>query len=141
MKAGLVKRPGHIVVFAAVMCGTGSGNEKYQRSIVVLQSHGVEQFTTVKKYVRCNAIRKYRNTPFPEGNVLWQLCLERGRCANDSSFEPIGNRVAVVLYIDDRGTGERSKQDGTEGGKKSLRGFCYGHIIPGSFPERAQMVA
>ncbi len=141
MKSSLVKGLGHIAVLTAVMCGTGSGDEKYQRSIMLLQRHGIDQFTAIKKYVRRNTIRKYCYTLFLERNAFWQIGFKFGRSAYDCGFEAIGDGIPIVLYIYDRGTSERSKQDCTASGKKSLREFCYGHIIPGLFFERAQMLA
>lgn len=130
MKAGLVKRPGHIAVLAAVVCGTGSGDEEYQWSIVLLQGHGVEQFTAIKKHVWRNTIRKYCYTLFLERNALWQLCFKFRRRAYDSGLETICDGIPIVLYVYDRGTSQRSKQDCTASDKQRLRGFSYGHMIP-----------
>jgi len=141
MKACLVKRPGHIAVLTAVVCGAGSGNEKDQRRIVLLQGYGVDQFAPVKKHVRRNTIRKYRYTFLLERYSCWQLGFKFRRCAYDCGFEAIGDGIPIILYVYDRGSSERSKQECTASGKKRLREICYGHMIPGLFLERTWMVA
>lgn len=141
MKASLVKSPGHIVILAAVVRGASSGDEKYQRSIDLLQRYGVDQFAPVKKHVRCDAIREYGNTLLLERNVRWQLGFKFRRRAYDSGLEAVCDGIPVVLHVYCGGASEWRKQECAKGSNESQRRFCYGHVIPGLFPEQSAMVA